>query len=185
MIARATILTTVTVATLLQCATGGFLSLAWQHRNATPDTGSGKLLLWNATASAPRGLYLLRPAKRLHVGELVAEQPPASLANMLAARGSLPLGVPLLKYIAALAGQTICRRHDTVTIDGVAVAVARDSDHLGHPLPVWQGCRTLRAGEVFLLNRDAPDSFDGRYFGVLPVSTITARATPLWTEAGP
>jgi len=185
MIARAMILATVTVVTFLQCATGAYVTPTLQVRNPTVGNEFAKLLLWNASASAPRGLYLLRPAERLHVGELVVEQPPASLANMLAARGSLPLGVPLLKYIAALAGQSVCRRHNIVTIDDLAVAVARDRDHLGRPLPVWQGCRTLRAGEVFLLNPDAPDSFDGRYFGVLPVSTITAGATPLWTEDRP
>jgi type IV secretory pathway protease TraF len=47
-------------------------------------------------------------------------------------------------------------------------------------LPAWKGCRTLRAGEVFLLNPNIPDSFDGRYFGPLSAAAITARAEPLW-----
>jgi hypothetical protein len=32
------------------------------------------------------------------------------------------------------------------------------------------------------MNWDATDSFDGRYFGILPVTTITARALPVWTD---
>ncbi|RUV53924.1 S26 family signal peptidase, partial [Mesorhizobium sp. M5C.F.Ca.IN.020.14.1.1] len=47
----------------------------------------------------------------------------------------------------------------------------------------WQGCRTLAEDEVFLMNWDAADSLDSRYFGPLPASSITARAIPIWTDA--
>jgi conjugative transfer signal peptidase TraF len=150
-----------------------------------PATAWPKLLLWNATASAPIGLYLLRPVTPLHIGELVAVTPPAPLARFMAARSYLPLGVPLLKHVGALRGQTVCRSARTVTIDGAAAATALDHDSRGWPLPVWQGCRTLHAGEVFLLNRTVLTSFDGRYFGVLPITTITARAVPLWISKEP
>lgn len=146
-----------------------------------PPLALPKLLLWNASASVPRGLYLLRSAMPLRRDELVVASPPAALARFLAARAYLPDGVPLLKHIAALSGQTICRTAHIITIDGSAVALARDCDHLGRALPAWKGCRTLRAGEVFLLNINVPNSFDGRYFGPLPAAAITARAAPLWT----
>jgi conjugative transfer signal peptidase TraF len=139
-----------------------------------------KLLLWNASASVPIGLYALQPAVALHTGELVAIMPPAPLARYLAARGYLPNGVPLLKHILALRSQTVCRIGRVVSIDGVAAANALDRDRLGRSLPVWQGCRTLRAGEVFLLNSNIRDSFDGRYFGPLPAVSIIGRAEPLW-----
>ncbi len=144
-----------------------------------------KLLLWNASASAPIGLYLLRPSTSLRVGELVAVTPLAPLARFMAARSYLPLGMPLLKHVSALGGQTVCRTGHAITIDGAAVAKALDHDSRERPLPVWQGCRTLHPGEVFLLNRAAQASFDGRYFGVLPITTITARAAPLWTSKEP
>lgn len=35
-------------------------------------------------------------------------------------------------------------------------------------------------GEVFLMNRDTVDSFDGRYFGPLPLTSIIGRAVPVW-----
>ena len=41
------------------------------------------LCIWNASASVPIGLYSLRPAKRFHVTELVAVQPPEPLATFL------------------------------------------------------------------------------------------------------
>ena len=35
------------------------------------------------------------------------------------------------------------------------------------------------------MNPAAPDSFDGRYFGVLRMADVIGRATPIWTdEAG-
>jgi type IV secretory pathway protease TraF len=100
----------------------------------------------------------------------------------MAVRHYLPLNVPLLKYIGALSGQTVCRHGLLVSIDGLHVATALMRDHARSPLPVWQGCRILKPGEIFILNRAVLDSFDGRYFGVLPLTTVIARAEPLWTE---
>jgi type IV secretory pathway protease TraF len=96
------------------------------------------------------------------------------------ATASTPTGLYALRP-----GQTVCRAGDTVTVDHAEVGTARDRDHLGRPLPRWSGCRVLGAREVFLMNPTVPDSLDGRYFGPLPVTSIVARAVPLWTdEAG-
>jgi type IV secretory pathway protease TraF len=129
----------------------------------------------------PVGLYRVLAVGDVAVGDLVAVAPPDDLAAFLAERGALPRGVPMLKHAAALAGATVCRRGAAVLIDGRRVAVALPRDRRGRPLPVWYGCRTLAAGEVFLLNPDAPESLDGRYFGPLPLSTIVARLLPVWT----
>lgn len=141
--------------------------------------------VWNATASVPTGLYAIRGKASLHVGERVAIEPPPELRRLLAERGYLPTGVPLIKRIAAVSGQRICRFGHGVTIDGEFAGVARSRDRLGRPLPAWFGCRTLRSGELFVMNPAAPDSFDGRYFGVLHMADVIGRATPIWTdEAG-
>jgi type IV secretory pathway protease TraF len=66
-------------------------------------------------------------------------------------------------------------------VDGLAIGDALGRDHLRRLLPVWQGCRLISVGEVFLMNRQSPDSLDGRYFGPLPTTTIVGRAEPLWT----
>ncbi|WP_342739931.1 S26 family signal peptidase [Bradyrhizobium sp. B117] len=142
-------------------------------------------LIWNATASTPIGLYALQPLGGLRDLELVAVRLPEPIASFLADGGFLPNGVPLLKHVMALPGQTVCRSGDTVSVDHVDVGAAHDRDHLGRPLPRWSGCHTLEPGEVFLMNPTVPDSLDGRYFGALPVTSIVARAVPLWTdEAG-
>lgn len=61
---------------------------------------------------------------------------------------------------------------------------ALNRDRSGRPLPVWQGCRRIPAGEIFLMNGQSEDSLDGRYFGLLPLTTIVGRADPLWTREG-
>lgn len=139
--------------------------------------------IWNASASVPVGLYRLAPAERPDIGDYVVVSPPEPLAAFLAERGYLPFGVPLIKRVLALPGATICRRGATIIAYGHAYGQARERDRLGRPLPSWLGCRRLAESEIFLMNWDAPDSLDGRYFGPLPLSTIVARALPLWTDA--
>lgn len=142
-------------------------------------------LIWNASASAPVGLYRIQPDRDPPAGALVAALPPAGLARWLAARGYLPSGLPLLKHVAAKTGQRICRHGAVVSIDAQPVVVARARDGRGRPLPVWRGCHTLQAGELLLLNPTVPDSMDGRYFGPLPASAVIGRALPLHLSAPP
>ena len=139
-------------------------------------------LIWNASASAPLGLYRVHPVGRIEVGDLVAVRPPDGLAAFLADRGYLPLAVPLIKRVLALAGTEVCRKGAAIIAYDHTYGTALDNDRLGRDLPRWQGCRVLAEGEVFLMNWDAPDSLDGRYFGPLPVTTITAKLSPLWTD---
>ncbi|MBS0483169.1 MAG: S26 family signal peptidase [Proteobacteria bacterium] len=138
--------------------------------------------VWNVSASVPTGLYAIRGSSSLHVGERVAIEPPLDLRRLLAERHYLPSTVPLLKRIAAVRGQRICRFAQGITIDGQHVGAARARDRLGRPLPVWAGCHVLQSGELFVMNPAAPDSFDGRYFGVLRMADVIGRATPVWTD---
>lgn len=142
-------------------------------------------LLWNASASAPIGLYGVGRADPLGRGDLVVVRPAAPLAAFLAERGYLPPGVPLIKPVAALPGQRVCRQGEVILIDGTAVATARALDRQGRRLPVWRGCETIAPGAVFLLNPRRQESLDGRYFGALPATAIVGRARPLWLIRAP
>ncbi len=140
-------------------------------------------LIWNASASLPIGLYRVEPPTTLALGDLVAVDPPEPLAQFVAARGYVGPGVPLLKRVTALPATRVCRIGATITVDGQPIGAARERDRLGRPLPVWQGCRVVGADEIFLMNREAGDSLDGRYFGPLPLASVTARIVLLWTDA--
>lgn len=120
----------------------------------------------------------------VRVGDIVAIRLPEREATLLATRGYLPFGVPLLKPVAALAGQSVCRNGAHVTIDGKAVGDAKPIDHRGRVLPVWQGCQRLGPGQVFVMNAAVPTSLDGRYFGVLPMDTVIGRAVPVHVRTG-
>src|ERR1700747_2192018 len=92
--------------------------------------------IWNASNSVPIGLYRVQPSARLTVTELVAVRPPDLLAAFLDLNGYLPIGVPMLKRVLALPGQTVCRNGPTITVDGIEVGDAQERDGRGRPLPV-------------------------------------------------
>lgn len=138
-------------------------------------------VIWNASASAPVGLYVVDAEAATRVGDLVSVEPPPRVARFIAERGYLPPGVPMLKRIAAQTGQLVCREGETVRVDGEPIGRARAGDGRGRPLPDWQGCRVLMVGEIFLMNA-APDSLDGRYFGPLPADAVRGRLIPLFTD---
>jgi len=138
--------------------------------------------IWNASNSVPIGLYAIHSVGALHVTQLVVVRPPDALAQFLSDRRYLPKGVPMLKRVLALPGQTVCRRQRTITVDGIAMGDALDRDTHDRPLPVWQGCQRIPDGQVFLMNWQSADSLDGRYFGLLSRTTIAGRADPIWTR---
>jgi len=140
--------------------------------------------VWNETASVPVGLYRIQPTVPVRVGDIVALRLPEREATLLATRGYLPFGVPLLKPVAALAGQSVCRIGAHVSIDGKPVGDAKSVDHRGQKLPVWQGCQRLGQGQVFVMNAAVPTSLDGRYFGILSMDTVIGRAVPVHVRTG-
>lgn len=141
---------------------------------ALPVAAGSAELVWNVTPSAPAGLYRIvrEPWTR---GDRVAVLPGADLGADLAQRGVLPAGRLLIKQVAAIPGDRVCRQGEEVSIDGKRVAEARVRDSQGRLMPVWQGCARLTADDVFLLG-DTASSYDGRYFGVTPANAIIGRA---------
>lgn len=141
-----------------------------------------KVLMWNASASVPVGFYAIGSAARFERGDLAVALPPEALADYLVARGYIGRGVPLIKPVAALPGQSVCRVGLRILIDGKLIGEALQHDRQGRDLPVWEGCRRIGADQLFLMNPSVRDSLDGRYFGPLPRASVTGKATPLYTD---
>jgi len=139
-------------------------------------------LIWNASASAPIGLYEVRSQGAFARGELVLVRPPQWVRSFAASRGYLPNTVPMLKRIAAENGDTVCRERDVITINHRVVAHALLADRAGRTLPIWSGCHKLGEGEIFLLMDGVRASFDSRYFGPVLITAIIGKAVPLWTQ---
>jgi len=136
-------------------------------------------LLWNASASAPIGLYAVTPGAWADRGDTVIARLPEPYRHLAAERRYLPLGVPLVKRVAAYGGDEICARSRNIFVNGRRAAVRLAADSAGRPLPRWSGCIRLHGRELFLLT-DNPASFDGRYFGATKGSDIIGKARLLW-----
>jgi conjugative transfer signal peptidase TraF len=140
------------------------------------------LLVWNASPSSPVGLYAVTSGSGVRVGEMVVAWPPPSARTMAAARFYLPFHVPLVKRVAAVAGDRVCARRQRILINGRPAGLRRMRDPSGRTMPWWSGCRRLRPGELFLLSAAGPLAFDGRYFGVTGASDLVGSARLLWPK---
>ncbi|NIJ63126.1 conjugative transfer signal peptidase TraF [Sphingomonas leidyi] len=136
-------------------------------------------LVWNASASAPIGLYWVWPGDAPARGEMAVAWAPPRWRRLAAERHYLPANVPLVKRVAAVPGDRVCGAGAWVSVDGVAVASRLARDPSGRALPWWQGCHRLAQGEYLLL-MDALDSFDGRYFGISSGHDLVGRARLIW-----
>lgn len=166
----------------------GFAALAWAAF-VSPLTR----LTYNPSDSVAVGWYRIDPLdprtaslpRPLSVDSIVLVPLPATAAALAAQRGYLPTRVPLLKRVGAIAPQEVCIAGSSVRIDGVPSAAVLRADRLGRPLPSWRQCRRLRPGELFLLSRTNPASFDSRYFGPVSASAVIGIARPVWLESCP
>ncbi|KVR77067.1 peptidase [Burkholderia vietnamiensis] len=172
----------IVVATL---AAVGFAALAWASfvsplpRLAYNPSDSVAVGWYRIDPFDPRTASLPRP---LSVDSIVLVPLPAEAGTLAAQRGYLPVRVPLLKRVGAIAPQEVCIAGGVVRIDGVPSAAVLRADRMGRPLPSLQLCRRLEPGELFLLSVTNPASFDSRYFGPVSASTVIGVAHPVWLE---
>ena len=153
-------------------------------RAVSPQAPAAPRLTYNASASIPRGFYLVT-AQPPRVGDIILTRLPSAVAQLAAARHYLPTSVPLIKPIAAGYGDHVCVRNGIVRIKGRAVARTLAAARLGRPLAAWPGCRLLGPDEWFLLSPGRLDSFDSRYFGPIPRTAAFGRVVPLWVWGAP
>ena len=160
--------------TLLIGACGALSLVFLPHWHLTPR------LIYNPSASAPRGWYWLLPADRLKVEDYVLVNLPSKVKRLAAERKYLPDTVPLLKRIGARSDQFVCVRGRYLWIDGQLAARALAHDREGRELVGWHECRVLVPDEILLLSRDNSASFDSRYFGPIRIGEVIGKASPLW-----
>lgn len=139
------------------------------------------LLIWNVSASAPIGLYAVRSARSPSRGDMVAARLPPRWRALGSARHYVPANVPLIKRVAAAAGDRACATGADIAVNGTRVARRLDFDGGGRPMPHWSGCIVLGRGEYLLL-MPGPASFDGRYFGQTAQRDIVGQVHLLWAR---
>ncbi|MDO7843571.1 S26 family signal peptidase [Sphingomonas immobilis] len=139
-------------------------------------------LVWNASASAPLGLYAVAPGAPIMRGEMVIARVPKDVRDLAARRHYIPANVPLVKRVAAVSGDVVCATGPEIRVNQAVVATRLTHDRSGRALPWWRGCQTLRGDTVLLLMTTRADSFDGRYFGPTAPQDVLGKATPLWVR---
>ena len=139
-------------------------------------------LVWNSSASAPIGLYAVTPGAPVDPGDMVIARVPDPWRVMAAQRRYIPANVPLVKRVAAVAGDDVCALGQEIFINGKWLVERRDADASGRPMKGWSGCVRLRGRQLFLLMADSPASFDGRYLGVTEGGLVVGKARLLWAR---
>ncbi|HEX3894811.1 MAG TPA: S26 family signal peptidase [Rudaea sp.] len=145
-------------------------------------TLSGHELIVNTSPSMPRGLYWIalgeQPTRR---GEIVSFVPPASVGALIYARGWLAKGMPLLKPVGALAGDTYCVKDRRFVVNDVDAGPVFLLDGQGQPLPQIAGCHRIDRDQFLPVSSHLDRSFDGRYMGALSTHVVLGTGRALLT----
>jgi type IV secretory pathway protease TraF len=148
---------------------------------ALPELKTKPPMILNETTSMAKGAYVrVGDVHDLKGGDIIAMPMNSAVRNYLVKKLSYPNDTMLIKRVAGLAGDLVCR-HDSVVTINQRTLVAASSDRQGIPLPAWHGCQTLSTNEVFILG-DHRSSFDSRYFGPVLRSELAGiyRAAVTW-----
>ncbi len=136
--------------------------------------------------SAPAGVWLRVPGEARR-GDWVAVCLPGAVAEFGRLRGYHPGGspvwrcgdgsLPVLKQMVAGGGDRVEVTAAGVSIGGRLVpgTAPLSADSRGRPLPRVEGERRLGAGEVWLLSRHIPNSWDSRYYGAVDRRCVIGR----------
>jgi conjugative transfer signal peptidase TraF len=143
----------------------------------------------NLSASEPRGIYQTAPGAPSQ-GALVVVCLPAAVARFGRARGYLGPGgcpgraQPVLKRVGAVAQDIVELGSESVTVNGLGILagpVAR-LDSSGRSLShVAFGSYRVRGDEIWLVGSRPDRSWDSRYFGPVPVTTVRSVVRPVLT----
>ena len=138
----------------------------------------GDPILYNHSPSIPVGLYV-RTNGPVERGAIVTVRAGDVAPNYAALRDFDDPGDRFIKRVAATQGDVVCADNDAITVNARTVAHRAAVDSSGRALPRWTGCQELSADELLLLG-DTPDSFDGRYFGLVRRSEVEGVWRPAW-----
>ncbi len=144
----------------------------------------------NLTPSMPLGFW--KESTAIKRGSYVAACMPVDTeaARLALQREYVPAGwcsggfAPLLKQIVALPGDTVTLTNEAVLINEACLPNSRtlSSDSSGRPLPSFpRGTYRVPQGEYWLFAVDLQQSFDSRYFGPVPESSIVSSLVPVMT----
>jgi conjugative transfer signal peptidase TraF len=140
------------------------------------------VFVWNVSASAVIGLYFVSSKSRLDRGDMAALWLPPRHRKLAAQRRYLPQNIAAIKRVVAVAGDSVCALGTRISVNGKWIADRHAVDAKGRRMPWWQNCKRLGKDELFLLNEEAANSFDGRYIGISKTSDVIGEASLMWRD---
>jgi conjugative transfer signal peptidase TraF len=138
----------------------------------------------NGSPSLPVGLYLVTAHSDAHLVEFCPTGPFAQLAIARGYRDAGSCsdgGAPLLKPVVARAGDNVEVSSTGLAVNGHLLPntapMKRDTNN--RPLTPWpEGRYTVEPDSVWVASSYNQRSFDSRYFGPVPLSSVRSHARP-------
>jgi conjugative transfer signal peptidase TraF len=140
------------------------------------------VFVWNVSASAVIGLYFVSSKSGLERGDMAALWLPPRHRKLAAQRRYLPQNIAAIKRVVAAPGDSVCALGSRISVNGKWIADRHSHDGKGRAMPWWQNCKRLGKDELFLLNEEAVNSFDGRYIGISKTSDVIGEASLIWRD---
>lgn len=137
----------------------------------------------NVTHSLPYGIYKIVPLDNLEHGDYVIIDMPEDIKALISDRSwSPPDGTPLLKRVYGLPGDEFHVTDSEISINGKYFGRVKVQDNKGLPMPnKVRGIQHIAEGYILPLSDYSPRSFDGRYFGAIPIENIKSKVVPFLT----
>jgi conjugative transfer signal peptidase TraF len=136
--------------------------------------------LIQVSGSMPKGIYKIKAADNVSLGQIVVFNIPKSISGLVQKRRWAPerLTYLLMKPVAAKAGDRVLISEKGLFINDLYVGAVKRFDSAGRPLPVIDGEFVLRQNELFAVSSH-DNSFDSRYFGPIQTSAVKGVVEPL------
>lgn len=119
---------------------------------------------------------------RYKLGDIVAFEVPVEMRPYAYGRKWMREGDLMLKEIGAFSGEAYSVCETGFHIGHHYIGPVYQKDSAGRDMPCLRGKFTVREGCFLPVSRQYPNSFDGRYFGDIPLSSIHFKAIPVFVE---
>ena len=141
---------------------------------------TGYHITYSATASMPRGFYLVVPTKKIARYDIVEFVPPKAILDFARDLRWIPESGLIIKYVFAIPGDDVCVRDEAIWINGKKIGKVYRSYAFEKLLPQTKICGKLGDDQYLLLSTKRERSFDGRYFGAISSRNILGRAISIF-----
>lgn len=134
-----------------------------------------KIFHYNKTPSLSIGLYCEVPFERIEKDDLVLLEIPESVKTMVLERKWMEENELLLKKVGAIEGDVFNISDKQLEINNSYIGPVYEVDSQNRPMPVLRGTFEVSPGHILPIATNVSNSFDGRYFGTVPVSAVKAK----------